>query len=115
MTMPFSEQSAPAELSPLQSSILGVLHACGGRLCMTALIFELRRRGLSVASVTSELRELSRRGLVRGPLSRTLVCELTIAGWDIGPQLTELTTKTPRDAAEKRARRSSTATLTPDA
>ena len=95
MTMPFSEQSAPAELSPLQSSILGVLHACGGRLCMTDLIFELRRRGLSVASVTSELRELSRRGLVRGPLSRTLVCELTTAGWDIGrPQQTELTTKT---------------------
>ena len=89
MTMPVSEESLHAELPPLQSSIVAVLRACGGRLWMTDLVYELRCRGLSVANVTSELRGLRQRGLVRGPLSRTLVCELTVDGWDIGrPQQT---------------------------
>ena len=84
MTMPVSEQPLLRDLPPLQSSILVVLRACGGRLWMTDLVYELRRRGLCVASVTSELHRLSRRGLIRGPLSRDLAYELTVDGWDIG-------------------------------
>jgi hypothetical protein len=51
---------------------------------MTALVYEMRRRGLSVATVLSELGGLSRRGLIRGPVSRDLAYELTVDGWDIG-------------------------------
>lgn len=84
MTMPVSEDSLRGGLPPLQSSIVAVFRACGGRLWMIDLVYELRRRGLSIDSVTSELRGLTRRGLVRGPLSPTFVFELTVDGWDIG-------------------------------
>jgi hypothetical protein len=80
--MPVREKSSPAELPPLQASILAVLRAGGGRLWMTDLVYELRRRGLSVESAASELQRLSRRGLVRGPRSQTPVYELTVDGWD---------------------------------
>ena len=84
MTMPASEQTLLGQLAPLQLSFLTILRSCGGRLWMTALVYEMRRRGLSVATVLSELRGLSRRGLIRGPVSRDLAYELTIDGWDIG-------------------------------
>ena len=84
MTMPVSEPPSLRDLAPLQSSIMTVLRRCGGRLWMADIVYELLRRGLCVASVTSELRWLSRRGLIRGPLSPGLVYELTVDGWDIG-------------------------------
>ena len=52
-------------------------------MCVNEIVFELRRRGRAVASVPSALRALSLRGLVRGPLSRTLAYQLTADGWDI--------------------------------
>ena len=84
MTMPVSEDASRDRLLARQSSILAVFRASGGRLWMIDLVFELRRRGISVDGLTSELRGLNRRGLVRGPLSRTLVYELTVDGWDTG-------------------------------
>ncbi len=84
MTMPVSEEGLYRTLPPLQSSILAILRACGGRLLVTDLVFELRRRGICIESVTSAMRALCLGGLVRGPLLRTPMYELTVAGWDIG-------------------------------
>lgn len=87
MTMPVSEEFLRGELAPLHVSILAVLRASGGRLWMTDLAYELRRRGISVQRVSSALRELRRRDLVRGPLSRAHAYELTVDGWDtVRPQ-----------------------------
>src|SRR5262245_13191001 len=69
-------------LAPLHLTILTVLRTCGGRLWTADLTFELRARGISAAVTSAALRELVSAGLVRGPLTRALAYELTVAGWD---------------------------------
>jgi hypothetical protein len=84
-----------ANLAPLQSSIMAILRATGGRLLVSELMFGLRIRGLTVANVQSALRVLRQRGFIRGPLAGTLVHELTTNGWDFSrPRLSGPTTQT---------------------
>jgi hypothetical protein len=74
----------------VEASILRVLRSRGGRLSKQDLSFELRLRGRNVDDLSAWLDELVMLGLVRGPISRALVYELTTPGWDMSQPRREL-------------------------
>jgi hypothetical protein len=79
------DEFSAQQCTSIQSSILQVLRARGGRLWLVDLVFELRWRGARPELVSRELENLVQRGLVRGPLAQDAY-ELTAGGWDLSRQ-----------------------------
>ena len=71
------------EAALVEKVILQTMRSQGGRLPLTDLVFEVRRHGLRPELVNFVINELVARTLLRGPLSRSMLYMLTVAGWDV--------------------------------
>ena len=67
----------------LDNLILYLLRGAGGRLALVDLQFELRWRGIQPERAAPAIADLVDRKLIRGPLPKSMACELTVCGWDV--------------------------------